>query len=169
MLIFLIFIAIYSSNNVIKNPINKVSNAEIFLTAKRLSPDRSNFKVIYFCVNLYEYMVFDITYLRITLPGKYFKYYSFLFIQILFYKIIYHIIYFLTSYISYVIHIVIYKKPYNIWLFIHLYYNNSNDLRRLYYYDGKWDFNSKFNYQQLFKVLEEKKVLILLLKILMKK
>lgn len=161
MLYFIFFIAstllsiILSSNNLIQAPIEKKLDASIYLEPNKLIPQNNDFKFITFLYNIFIYIVFDITYIRICLPGKYFKYYSFQFFKIWLYKFIFHIYYFIIKKIYYICNIIYNKKPYNIWHFININYNNEEDNRKLFYNNHEgWKHNPILNPAVIYNILQ---------------
>ena len=136
---FLLIVSLFvSSNKLINAPLSKNINTLIYITAEPLFTNINNYKIITILYKLYIYIVFDITYYRIALPGKYFKYFSLEFIFIFILKLIYHTIMPFIKYISYIINIILNNQKYDFWLFLYLIYNNSNDNRRLYYNNQEW-------------------------------
>lgn len=117
-IIFIFFIAflsslIYSSNKLLSYPINKIFGAQIFHCAQPIIPTTTNFRLLTLFYNIYIYMVFDISYIRITLPGKYLKFHSIHFYIIFLLKICLYLFHPIIRWLFYLKYIFTNKKPYS--------------------------------------------------------
>lgn len=92
-------------------------------------------------------MVFDISYIRITLPGKYLKFHSIHFYIIFLLKICLYLFHPIIRWLFYLKYIFTNKKPYSFWDYIILNYDNTNDKRyMLFSSEEGWKHNPQIDY-----------------------
>lgn len=155
--VILIFTAslIYSSNKLLFNPVNKVWGAKIFVGAQPVMPISVNHRFLTFLYNLYIYMVFDTSYLRVTQPGKFFKFYSLSFCIIFLLKILMYLVHPLIRYMFYIKYIFLHQKSHDFWEFLYINYDNIGDKRYLLYrLENGWNHNPKLDFKAIFTKLK---------------
>lgn len=156
-LIFFLFLLslIISSNSLLHNPENKVWGAKTFIHPEQIIPQTTDYKFITFIYNLYIYIVFDISYIRITLPGKYFKYFSLNFFILFILKAILYIFHPIVRWLFYIKYIFFNSKSYNFWEFIFINYENKEDKRYLLYLpESGWNHNPGPEFYQILTQLK---------------
>lgn len=138
-IIIIITMWIKSSNIIFRNKKHN-HNQTNFLEPIKIDYFDSDYQLASIIHNLYINCIFDITYLRILLPGKFAKYHGMKAIYIIFSTFTLNIITFITRYIKYIFS----SKNITFFEFLYLNYNNKYDLRKIILIDNKWVTNPKF-------------------------
>ena len=150
-LFIIFFSAFLFSNKIIFDPLKKKNNSTLFIKPIIITPEFTEFLLLELIHNLYKNYIFDITYFRISNPGKYFKFFGFKAFKNIFTFTFLSCILFIIQFLKFIFN---FKENINFSEFIYLNYDNMYDTRKLLFVNDTWVHNPSIDI--LSKLLKDK-------------